>query len=259
MRVLIVGEGKSGTTALMSSIAAELPGATKVFEPKDLGEVDLTPDNLVVKKLHQSWKPRETPTLDSFDKCVYIIRDPRDRLISHLLYDAYNKAVRLDAAQRVKWLNIIERKAVDPGRVPMLDLLNTWWRLSRTDLLSYYVRATDRSMTFFRGAGKRFHLATYEDYVDGRFDALSGYLGFPISTGVLEGSANRVARSGTYGEWRSWFTPIDVKVFRPITHDWLKLHDYDARDWELNEPDALDHGTTVDYVANLFERNPINP
>ena len=51
MRVLIVGEGKSGTTALMRSVATEMDDPVEIFEPKTIETTDLQPESLVVKKL----------------------------------------------------------------------------------------------------------------------------------------------------------------------------------------------------------------
>jgi len=254
-RVLIVGEGKSGTTALLRSIAGALGQTEEIFEPELMTASDLEPDPLVVKKLLLNWKAPENELLDNFDRRVFIVRDPRDRLISHLMYDAYNKAEILDAAQRKKWLHLLRRKTRNPQGISMIHLINAWWRLSRADLVSHYVRALDRSTGFNRRVGDQFHTLHYEDYVDQQFAAVDDYLGLTITRGVVKNNESRVARSSTHGEWRSWFTPADVEVFRPLSHDWLRKHGYEHRDWELatgNEP--LDPATTVDYVSSLFDR-----
>lgn len=258
MRVLIVGEGKSGTTALLRSISTTLDDPVELFEPLEMTEDDLVPESLVIKKLLLSWKPSERTVLDRFDKRVLIVRDPRDRLISQLLYDAYNKADRLNADQREKWLEVLRRKTENPKGVSFIHLINAWWRFSRTDLISHHVRATDRSGSFQRRFGSQFFTLKYEDYVDGSFEAIDEYLGVTLAPGEVQGSETRVARSGTHGEWRDWLTPIDVKMLRPMTHDWLKDTGYDFRDWELNEPDGLDPATTVDYVQSLFDRRPLS-
>lgn len=256
MRALIVGEGKSGTTALLRSISAVLDGPAEMFEPELMTADDLRPDPLVVKKLLLNWKAAENDLIAAFDKRVFIVRDPRDRLISHLLYDAYNKADQLDDDAREKWLYLLRRKTRNPQGVSVLHMINTWWRLSRADLVSHYVRALDRSTGFHRRIGDQFHTLHYEDYVDSKFDDVDSYLGLSLSTGVVQENETRVARSSTHGEWRSWFTPADIEVFRPLSHEWLRKHGYDHRDWDLvesNEP--LDSSTTVDYVEGLFNRD----
>ena len=259
MRVLIIGEGKSGTTALLRSVAEAMGDPEELFEPRLMTAEDLDRDPLVVKKLLLNWRgAKEGPLTKMFDKRVYIVRDPRDRLISHMLYDAYNRGELLSTEQREKWLALLGRKAKTPKRVPIFKMMNAWWRISRGDLMSNYVRALDRSSAFNKRFGGRFHTITYEQYVDGDFAALNDYLGLELSAGVVKGSENRVARSGSYDEWRRWFTPSDVAMFRPMTHRWMIRHGYDHRDWKLSEPgQTLDHATTVGYVEELFSRCPL--
>jgi len=256
MRVLIVGEGKSGTTALLRSVSSAIGDPLESFEPQQMSAEDLQPSSLVVKKLLLNWKANENELVDRFDKRIFIVRDPRDRIVSHMLYDAYNKAEVLDAEQREKWLTILGRKTRSPSRMPLVRLINSWWRLTRSDLLSHYVRSLDRSTGFNRRVGEHFFTLSYEDYVDGKFDAVNDYLGFELSRGVVKGSESRVARSSTHGEWRRWFTDIDVEVFRPMSHNWLRQHSYNHTDWELRPDEPLDPATTVDYVQSLFDRKP---
>jgi hypothetical protein len=258
MRVLIVGEGKSGTTALLRSISDAIGTPAELFVPTLMTPADLEAESLVVKKLLLNWKAPENKLLESFDRRVFIVRDPRDRLVSHLLYDAYNKAASLDAEQREKWLGLLQRKTKNPQDVSLVHIINAWWRLSRSDLVSHYVRALDRSTGFNRRVGKKFFTLSYEDYVDGNFVDVDSYLGLELAPGVVQRSETRVARSSTHGEWRRWFTPADVEVFRPLSHEWLRKHGYDHQDWQLTETDEpLDSSTTVDYVAGLFTRRPL--
>jgi len=258
MRVLIVGEGKSGTTALLRSVADAMGDPEELFEPREMTPEQLTGESLVVKKLLLNWRASENDLVDRFDKRIHILRDPRDRLISHLLYDAYNKGGSLSADQRQTWLNQLRRKAESPGKVTLLHLINAWWRISRSDLTSHYVRALDRSRAFNRRLGDEFHTLFYEDYVDGKFADVDEYLGLPLADGVVKDGELRVARSGSHGEWRRWFTSVDVKLFRPMTHDWLRKLGYDHRDWEFTKPaEPLDLSTTVDYVEALFARCPL--
>ena len=257
MRVLIVGEGKSGTTALLRSVSSAIGEPNELFEPVKMTEGDLEPQSLVFKKLLLNWKANENDLLGRFDKRIFIVRDPRDRLVSHLLYDAYNKADLLNQSQREHWLSVLARKTRNPAGMPFVRLINAWWRLTRSDLMSHYVRSLDRSTGFNRRVGSEFFTLLYEDYVEGNFDAVNQYLGVDLAPGVVKDSEARVSRSNTHGEWRRWFTDIDVEVFRPMTHEWQRLHGYDHRDWALLEPAPLDPATTVDYVSSLFARRPV--
>lgn len=259
MRVLILGEGKSGTTALLRSVSAALGQPTELFEPRELTPDDIAPDPLVIKKLLLNWQQSEAQLTEQFDKRLFITRDPRDRLISRLLYDAYNKAPALDEAKRERWLKVLEKKAADPQGVPLLKLLEKWWRISGTDLLSHYVRGADRSQRFLRQREPNFYQLKYEDYVDQNFEALQAYLGIELAAGVVEGPEQRVARKGSHGDWRYWFTRADVRVLRPMSYTALKIQGYNQRDWALERVDSLERETTVDYVRKLFELHPLSP
>ena len=62
----------------------------------------------------------------------------------------------------------------------------------------------------------------------------------------------RVRRTATHGDWRLWFTDVDVNVFRPITSRWLNRNGYDRDDWSLANPEAIDPASSVEYVRSLF-------
>ena len=254
MRVLILGEGKSGTTALLRSVATAIGDPSEMFEPELLREEDLEPDPLVVKKLLLNWRPREAKLSEHFDKRIFITRDPRDRLISHLLYDAYNAAPSLDSSQRSQWLDALAAKSADPSGIGFAELMHRWWQITERDLFSQHVRAIDRTRRFLRRESKGFHLLKYEDYVDGNFAAVNAYLGFELATGVVASEESRVARSGSHGDWRLWFTQGDLSVFQPMTSIGSDMQGYGANDWDLTEIDAIDSATSVTYVRGLFDR-----
>ena len=253
MRVLIVGEGKSGTTALLRSVASALGEPAELFEPADLVAADISPDPLVAKKLLLSWSDAESEALPRFDKHVLVIRDPRDRLISHLLYDAYNRGPRMTADQRSRWLDVLGTKLDQPEKVPVLRLIDVWWQVSGADLMNAHFRALQRIMAFEQRFQELFHLTSYESYVQGDFDRLSEYLELPIETATVKETEARVLRRAAVGDWRSWFTPIDIAAFRPTTERWLRRAGYGRNDWKLADQPDLDAESTIDYVANLLE------
>lgn len=259
MRVLVVGEGKSGTTALMRSVAACLDEPTIVFEPPQIESHHLDADDVVIKKVLEGWRGNEYALAERFDKRLFIVRDPRDRLISHLLYDAYNRGPTLGPGRRKKWLSLLEKKAAEPGAVSVQKMIQMWWRLTHVDLMSTYVRSLDRGRAFQRQSGQSFFLVSYEDYVRGEFTDLRNYLGLELEKGVVTKVESRVSRSQSSGAWRDWFTPIDVALFRPMTHRWLHETGGDKSDWELNDNPRIDRKTSVDYVSRLLDQRPFVP
>lgn len=253
MRLLIVGEGKSGTTALMKSAAAAIPHAQESFEPLHLR--DVTPTGPVVaKKLLASWDPTEADYLSSYDRIVYIVRDPRDRLVSHLLYDAYNRGQNLTDPQTKRWIKAISRKVARPTANPIVRLMDIWWQMTDADLLQSYIRSMWRMSSFRREFGDQVFTYKYEDLVAARFDELNHYLSLELAPATVSGDEQRVLRSGTDGDWRHWFTSIDVNVFRSSTTKWLRRHGYDHHDWELAETPAIDPDTSTKYVRDLLRQ-----
>lgn len=252
MRTLIIGEGKSGTTALLRSVASAMGGPGEIFEPEDLSMVDLSSKDLVVKKLLHTWRAEEVELLDRFDRVVFIVRDPRDRLISHMLYDAYNRAAELSDDQKTRWLGVLTRKSETPLGEPYVRLVDIWWQMTRANLLDVYMRSLKRTNDFTRAHGERVHIMRYEDIVDARFESLSDYLGKAVGPAEVRASERRVKRSSRYGEWRNWYTPIDVNVFRPLTTTWLRRHGYPHHDWELSADPSIEADTSVDYVRGLL-------
>ena len=257
MRVLIVGEGKSGTTALMRSVATCLVDPVTVFEPPKMTAELLEPDSLVVKKLLMQYAAKERPLFRTFDKRILIVRDPRDRLISHLLYDAYNQAPKLTQSQRDGWIDTLQEKVADPASMRLTTLINSWWKLAGTDLLSSYMRAIGRVSRFQRMVGRNFHHLAYEDYVEGNFDAINSYLDLVIESGVVTGDEERVVRSKASGAWRDWFTEADIEVFEPLTNDWSAVANPVVAKWDLNAPASIDSATSIGYVQSLFDRVPL--
>lgn len=253
MRTLIIGEGKSGTTALLRSVASTMGSPVEVFEPTDLSAVDLTPDDLVVKKLLHTWEAADVELLERFDRVIFVVRDPRDRIISHMLYDAYNRADELTAEQGERWLGVLERKSQAPLDLPYVRMIDIWWQMTRAGLLHVYMRSLQRTNDFSRLHGDRIHIVRYEDMIDGHFDELSTYLGTEVGPAEVRATEKRVKRSARYGDWRNWFTPIDVHVFRPVTTIWLRRHGYAHHDWDLADNASIEAETSVDYVRWLLD------
>jgi len=60
----------------------------------------------------------------------------------------------------------------------------------------------------------------------------------------------RVVRSKRYGNWRDWFTPEDVDLYRPRLRAILERFGY-PDEWELNDKPAIDHREGAGYVEAL--------
>ncbi|MEE9417282.1 MAG: hypothetical protein V3V01_18525 [Acidimicrobiales bacterium] len=252
MRVLVFGQPKSGTTALMRSVSEALPDSVEVFEPDDLTAVDLTPDHLVVKKLFGPHDRGEGAVYDAFDQCLFIVRDPRDRFISSLLYDAHGRIEADDPSAIAPFLEMLEAKEADPLSVPLLALHHEYWKFSGVDLFSAAARAAQRMRAFWRNQGTQWTLVRYEDFVTGNTAELATLLGVDtLAQPIIDGDLARVARTRAHGDWRNWLTPADMFVFEPFATPILAEFGY-ANDWTLAEVPSIDRANASDYVRKLI-------
>src|SRR5687767_12482448 len=92
MKILIAGLGKSGTTALFYLIASSLgkgPKPKLLFEPKECpADLRSARGDVVAKVLIDP--QLNAASFSHFDRKITLIRDPRDRIISALLYSQFH-------------------------------------------------------------------------------------------------------------------------------------------------------------------------
>ena len=91
MKILILGTGKSGTTALVYKLAGGLPNC-KAFSGGRPGKYIGDYENAVYKHTYEESKGksfdlfREHLQKEHYDRKVWIARDPRDVAVSRMLY-----------------------------------------------------------------------------------------------------------------------------------------------------------------------------
>ena len=225
---------------------------TEVLEPEVLNDVDLTPDPLVVKKLFGPHDREEAVAYPQFDHRLFIVRDPRDRIISSLLYDVYGRAEAKDESTMQPFLDLLEMKESEPRSVSLLVLHHVYWKLTGIDLLSNAVRSTQRARSFWRNQGSDWTLVKYEDFVAGNNDELAAQLGVAeLAQPHISGELARVSRSKAAGSWRHWLTPADQLVLEPATHNFLAEFGYDI-DWKLDPDPRIEKSEASDYVRSLL-------
>lgn len=271
MKVVIFGLAKSGTTALFYKIRNSLPpGTIALFEPTSYGKRAHLRARLgaarrghfapvvLAKVLPWDSKPVRIQDFDRFDRRVILVRDPRDRLVSHLLYRSYNAAFVRDDAAVAAFLALLTRKEADPRSVSMMRLLRTFDQLERE------VGSPASWRERYEGKGVvqplRYHerqpalpVFRYEQLVDGEFEPLEAILGFSLGgAATVPSELQRVVRTRSYGAWRNWFTPEDVDTLRPIFLPYLERY-YPGAEWDLAHSPAIDpdHGSIyVERVIN---------
>ncbi len=249
MKIVIAGVAKSGTTALYYALKQSLPrNYAHKFEPTSYMP-KRSEDGVLAKIIIPSVKRIED--FDCFDKRIYLIRDPRDVVVSGVLYRIYNAREPLDPDELAHYLRGVEQKQRNPASISLMELQS---RLS--PLIRIHTRADpDRARTAieFGTQHPEYFVYKYEDLIAERYDALEQYLGFTISfSGDVDAKHQRVARAKEAGGWRDWFTPADVEYYRPLFQEFLIKYDYEL-DWTLNPNPriAAEHSTV--YVQRMLE------
>lgn len=249
MKIVIAGAARSGTTALYYALKQSLPqNYTHKFEPR--GYVPKrAAGGVLVKIIINSLNRIEE--FDRFDKRIYLIRDPRDMVVSGVLYRIYNAREPIDQGELADYLRGVEQKQRDPASISLVELQSRLYRLLDIDSGEYEKRA--RAVIDFGRQHPDYFVYKYEDLIAGRFDALEQYLGFNITfSGDVDAKHQRVARTKDAGGWRDWFTPADVEFYRPMFQDFLAKYDYEL-DWTLNPNPCIAAEHSTHYVKRMLE------
>jgi hypothetical protein len=114
---------------------------------------------------------------------------------------------------------------------------------------------------FVKRLGDEWFLFEYEDMVNGNFEALNTYLGFPVQTDAevpkSTGKA-KVIRKKSIGDWRHWFTAEDVELFKPAFLPYMQLIGYDCDDWQLSTDPVIEPEYSSEYIKRLPRLKTVN-
>lgn len=238
MKVAIIGMPKTGTTALYESVKVELPSNTVTsFEPKNKAELTYLlnekKDNALTKIMFTRLEDVGF-NVEDFDRTVVIVRDPRDYLVSSLLYKFDDPNICKNKEKLAKLKALFERKQLDPSAISFTDLFSSF---SPTEInwdshLKLYVKLIE-----FITNNDVFVLK-YEDFADDKLDSLSEYLGLNVKNKrELEGWTAKIQRKGTSGDWKNWFTKDDLYL-KNVFSDVMMTLGY--TDWKVADSPVIE-------------------
>jgi hypothetical protein len=270
-RCLVIGLAKSGTTVISSTIKKSLGLPAFYMEKKHahfFTSKKVAASSAMVKLLFEDWVTRpnilnaivanEFPV--KFQKSVAIIRDPRDVILSFLLW---RSAIELALYQPDKiepWLDVLRRKETHPQELTLVDLHSELSRIlsKPIQIRSLRPKLQKYNALITRWRDKPLHVVRYEDFIDGNHKALEAYLGTTITDDRDPGIFVNVPRSKSHGNWKSFFTPKDVTTCRQIFGTILTDGGYE--DTGLTPVDSLSPDLFSRYVEKVFhaikDRNP---
>ena len=265
MKVLILGLGKSGTTAMVYKVAGGLPNC-HAFSGGQPGKHIGNYENAVYKHTYEERKGKsfdlykEHLKKESYDRKIWMARDPRDAAVSRMLY-RWHKGHKGSKKQCEAHLELVLKKEKDPASISFTELCrysgrNAWPR-SIEDVVDQERVRYDRMHAFVKELGDDWFLFKYEDMISGNFESLNEYLGFAVKAdGEVPASTGKakVVRKKASGDWRQWFTEQDVELFKPAYKDYMELIGYDLNDWALDENPVIEPEYSSDYMQNLLRK-----
>lgn len=257
-KVLIVGLPKSGTSILTYRIASVLPEAEVHFEPfQALGlnhiafhrEATQAAPDVITKSLYYDNTPNQLDLIGAYyNKKIFIIRDPRDLLISTFFY-VWNKIENPPLAQFEQALGLVQQKEQQPDAIPFSQL----YRL-RANVQAHRLSAMAAFAELVKQHQEDWFVLKYEDFIDEKLAALTEHLGFSINVDAsVPTGLSRVERSKRYGSWRTWFTEDDVAYYKPLLDDTLNALGYDADDWGLTAVSTLPEKEGSAYMQRIYD------
>jgi hypothetical protein len=262
MKILILGLGKSGTTAMVYKVAGGLPNC-QAFSGGKPGKYLGDYENAVYKHTYEERKGksfelyREHLRKEHYDRKIWMARDPRDAAVSRMLY-RWHRGYFGRRKQYEAHLNLVLKKEQNPRSVPFYEICRyTGYNSCPRDKDAVFEEEKvryQRMRTFVESLGNDWFLYRYEDMVDRKFDTLNAYLGFETQSDaeVPSGTGKeKVVRKKAYGDWRHWFTEADVEFFKPAYTPYMQAVGYDCDDWKISTEPLIEPEFSSEYMQNL--------
>lgn len=259
IHTLIAGIAKSGTTILFQRVLESLPsGCRAYFEPwtrRELREILARPEPTAAKILLGGEHSGDFAEHRRFDRRILIVRDPRDRLVSQLLYNFYDFKVGGDAEGFARARRILEGKIAAPASVPATEVFDEISALCGRPGVDWLAQHHRIALEFLERV--RPCVVRYEDMIEGEVEALGKYLGRPlVMEAELPAAYRRVSRSKTYGEWRAWLVEEDLERIHRLAGDFMDAFGYRREAADLSLPILREN--TLDYIEQ-FRPLPDSP
>lgn len=254
-KILIIGQPKSGTTALYTKIRNSLDMPCELFEPKNYEmHLDAVGKQIIAKVLLAPSDGLDLDSFDQFEKKILLVRDPRDRLISNVLYGIRHLNFRGEISKISALIEMLKEKESNPQKVSMLEIIrlqeklsgNIGGRISRFDGMEYLALE-------YHDKHPEVCVFKYEDFIDGKLEELESFIGLNLyGDANVDVSLLRVVRTRGYGDWRHWFTPYDVDFFRTKFSAFMRRYKYED-DWSLNDHQVILPEHCSGYVVRLLQ------
>jgi hypothetical protein len=259
-RTIILGLPKSGTTALFYGVRNALPQPPReLFEPLDAAAITAHQHqrHFLTKVLPTSWEQPFSPALlHDFTHRLFIVRDPRDVLVSRVLYVIWNTQIHQNPAAVHAWLDLLAQKQRQPHSIPLTELIrvNATWRGQTLEQELERIAPATAMLHQLQQASPAHCVLRYEDMVADRLTELETYLQLPLPRPFkVDAKVNRVARTQGSGNWKHWCTPADEPLLRPLLATYLQAYGYPP-DWHLATEPIISPEHSTHYVLKIVNQ-----
>jgi hypothetical protein len=262
MKVLILGTGKTGTTVMVYKVSGGLPNC-HAFSGGHPGKYIGDYENAVYKHTYEERKGKsfevfkEHLNKEQYDRKIWMARDPRDAAVSRMLY-RWHRGFKGQKKQYQAHLDLLLKKEKDPSSIPFIELGrysgHNGWPRTVEQVVEEEQHRYEQMVKFVKELADDWFLFSFEDMVEGKFEALNNYLGFEVLADAAVPSTSRhakVIRKKASGDWRYWFTEEDVELLKPAFTPYMELIGYDCNDWNLSSQPVIEPEYSSVYMQSL--------
>lgn len=260
--ILVIGMPKTGTSILAYWLKDSLPFCSIHFEPN--GRDGLTDFKLhhsitqkrrvITKSLYYNTTNDISNIINLYQRVIWVIRDPRDQVISSFFYKWYRKHKNISEHAFKEALEQTLIKEKNPRSIPFHYLYG-----KDEDSSTNHAKYERQKLNSIIGQVAKyeklsnFNFVKYEDLIAGNTSVIDSFLGFKLKTHrSLPQKLKRVERKKVSGSWRNWFCEEDIDFYKPIYIDYLNYFGYNADDWQLHLPTSLSAEEGSNYMKKLF-------
>ncbi len=262
MKILILGTGKTGTTAMVYKVAGGLPNCHAFsggYPGKHIGDYE----NAVYKHTYEERKGKsfhvfqEHLSKEHYDRKIWMARDPRDAAVSRMLY-RWHRGFSGKKKQYEAHLDLVLKKEKAPHATPFFEICrytghNGWPRTAEQVFEEEQLRY-EEMLKFVKILEDDWFILTFENMVENKLDELNLYLGFEVQSEAEVPSSSgkaKVIRKKASGDWRHWFTEKDITLFKPAFTPYMEFIGYDCQDWKLDPQPIIEPEYSSVYMQSL--------
>ena len=254
--ILIVSMARSGSSALFELIKNSCDVVSLAyFEPTlETIKMQVLPrckedSRTIVKAILRPYLQYEKDLKGVFSKIIGLTRDPRDNLISRLLFRLISEKFRQNPHIYEKILPMLEQKISFPESVSVVQIFRI---MESSGLMENMIdNRVEENLALFMDWHDRnpaSFIFSYENFILRNFDELCEYLNLSLCIDKnLKVVRPEIKREGKFGGWKNWFTNEDINFFRPRMEKFLKRYEY-TDDWNLSDHKVIKPENTINYV-----------